>query len=174
MRPWTSLLERARRDTARGPVQSPFAIGQRLGCYGSRPARGGANAQAAQVQSARIESGPAASSSPRMTRPTLVVRLGVDWSRFTYERVDMELLGTVQRGAQRGALGRLPDGQHVQVNGDWMHALNSHQVGLAVKHAKRRQPSSPPRSPARQDHCAAVVVVRKKRRVALESPQHGL
>lgn len=86
----------------------------------------------------------------------------------------MELLGTVQRGAQIGALGRLPDGQHVQVNGDWMHALNSHQVGLAVKHARRRQPSSCLRSPVRQDRSAPVVVVRKKRRVALVPQQQGL
>jgi len=77
----------------------------------------------------------------------------------------MELLGTVQRGAQIGALGRLPDGKHVQVNGDWLHALNNHQVGLAVKHAKHRQQQPNPRASTHQGGRAAVVVVRKKRRI---------
>lgn len=86
----------------------------------------------------------------------------------------MELLGTVQRGAQIGALGRLPDGRHVQVNGDWTHPLNSHQIGLAVELAKHRQPQAFPR--AARPHVggrAQVVVVRKKRRIAVEHQQNG-
>ena len=106
-----------------------------------------------------------------MPRPTLFVRLGPAWTRFTYQRTDMELLGTVQRGAQIGALGRLPDGKHVQVNGDWLGALNSHQVGLAMKHAKHRQPQPAPRASTHQGGRAAVVVVRRQRRIAAEHQQ---
>jgi hypothetical protein len=109
-----------------------------------------------------------------MPRPTLFVRLGPEWSRFTYERPDMELLGTVQRGAQIGALGRLPDGRHVQVNGDWTHPLNSHQVDLAVELAKHRQPQTFPRAARpRLGGRAEVVIVRKKRRIAVEHLQLG-
>lgn len=108
-----------------------------------------------------------------MSPPNLVVHLGSAWSRFTYQRTDMELLGTVQRGAQIGALGRLPDGRHVQVNGDWMHALNEHQVGLAVKHARLKQPHTLPRATPPQVDRAVVVVVRKKRRIVAESQEQG-
>lgn len=53
-----------------------------------------------------------------MSKP-YVVRLGPQWGQFTYERCDVELLGTIQCGAQIGAPARLADGTFAQVNGDW-------------------------------------------------------
>lgn len=72
-----------------------------------------------------------------MSRARLLVRINPDWFRFTYEKPGIELLGTVQRGAQIGALVRLPDGKFAEENGDWLHPLNTAQVSLALKQAAR-------------------------------------
>jgi hypothetical protein len=101
-----------------------------------------------------------------MSRPRLLIRLGPDWSRFTYERTDVELLGTVQRGAQIGALARLPDGRFAQTNGDWLQPLHTCQVTVALRRAERRPPG--PRAPSSvpvRNSRPVVVVVRKGRRI---------
>jgi len=64
--------------------------------------------------------------------------LGAAWSRFSAPRTDMQLLGTVQHGPQIGALGRLPDGRYVQVNGDMLSPVNTLKVQAAINAAGSR------------------------------------
>lgn len=106
-----------------------------------------------------------------MSESRLVVRLGTHWTQFAYERESLEMLGTVQCDAQIGALARLSDGTFAQVNGDWTVPFSSSRVRVALRQAESR----PSRRPAREVepapfHAAppstAVVVVRKKRRIA--------
>ena len=57
------------------------------------------------------------------------VRLGeLEWSRYTYARDDGEatfkLLGSLQKGQQRGALAQRPDGVYVMLLGDFETELN--------------------------------------------------
>jgi hypothetical protein len=106
-----------------------------------------------------------------MSRSNLLIRLGDQWSRFTYERDDVELIGVVQRGAQIGALARLPDGSYVQANGDWFQPLSRSQVGVALKRVKGPMPQAR-RAAAPPRQCTPVVVVRKKRRIAAQ-PRQG-
>ena len=82
----------------------------------------------------------------------------------------MELLGTVQCGAQIGALARLPDDTYAQLNGDWTVPLSASQVRVALRQAESRpakrsgyrgEPVPVRSAPA----AAPVVIVRKKRRI---------
>ncbi len=66
------------------------------------------------------------------------VHLGPAWGRFSAPRTDLQLLGTVQNGPQIGALGRLPDGRYVQVNGDVLSPVNTHKVQAAINAAGSR------------------------------------
>ena len=65
-----------------------------------------------------------------------VVRLGeAHWRRFTHAREPgegLELLGSVEKGAQIGALGLGSDGRYYQVNGDYLTALSNSQLRSAV------------------------------------------
>jgi len=75
-----------------------------------------------------------------------VVRLGrEEWMRFTYERADnpaLQLLGSVERGPQAGALAVDQDGRYLQVNGDYTSPLNSSQLRRAVAIAKNLSSTS--------------------------------
>jgi len=75
----------------------------------------------------------------RATKPAkttrLLISLGNTWQAFVPSVADAELLGTVRRGAQIGALARLPDGRYAQVNGDWITPLNKAQVEHALRSA---------------------------------------
>jgi len=73
-----------------------------------------------------------------MTKPRWHVQLGPTWSRFSPPRTDLQLLGTVQNGPQIGALGKLPDGRYVQVNGDVLTPVNTHKVQAAINAAMHR------------------------------------
>lgn len=110
-----------------------------------------------------------------MSKDKLQINLGPRWAMFTYERDDMELLGTVQSGMQIGALARLPDGGYAQVNGDIQQSLNQSRVehalraaaggarrgGMPAVHHQHTHPyQRPPAAPA-------VVTVKKKRRIVL-------
>jgi hypothetical protein len=53
-----------------------------------------------------------------MTNTAWRILLGEHWHRFTSAQPNLEMLGTVQRGAQIGALARRIDGSYVQLNGD--------------------------------------------------------
>ena len=61
------------------------------------------------------------------------VRLGeLEWSRYTYARDDGEatfkLLGSLQKGQQRGALAQRADGVYVMLVGDFETELNQPQI----------------------------------------------
>jgi hypothetical protein len=96
-----------------------------------------------------------------------VVRLGrEEWMRFTYERPAghaLQLLGSVTRGPQTGALARDQDGNYVQVNGDYTSPLNS--PGLRQAAAAARSSSWKPFAPIRQEAARVPVVTVKRRRV---------
>jgi hypothetical protein len=111
------------------------------------------------------------------------------WRRYTSERPPSEgvqLLGSVQRGAQKGALAVSSDGQtYYQINGDYLTPLSPAQLKRAVQiatvasqmgsplaalaggtsgvswscHQTRRPSSAPP----------PVVVVKRRRVVASET-----
>ena len=112
----------------------------------------------------------------------LRITLGPTWQLFVPSAgPDTELLGTVSRGAQVGALARLADGRYVQVNGDWTTPLNGARVEHAMRSARvlaggfRPRPrasasemSLPDSTPGTPAPAAAAVVVRvRKRRVAV-------
>jgi len=86
-----------------------------------------------------------------MTKPRWHVQPGPTWSRFSPRRSDLQLLGTVQNGPQIGALGKLPDGRYVQVNGDVLSPVNTHKVQAAINAAMHRPASRPAYSPSPQD-----------------------
>jgi hypothetical protein len=79
-----------------------------------------------------------------MSKSRWYVHLGPGWKRFSTPRDDLALLGTIQNGPQIGALGKLPDGRYVQVNGDVLTAINTYKVEAAIQAASSR----PARRPA--------------------------
>lgn len=103
-----------------------------------------------------------------MSKDKLQVALGPRWSFFATEREGMELLGTVQRGMQIGALAQLADGSYAQVNGDIVEPLNKSRVDHALRAATGPQrfgffTKTPTPS-------TAVVTVKKRRKVLLPAP----
>ena len=99
----------------------------------------------------------------------LHVRLGEpDWAKHTYARTDdagLTLLGSVQRGQQRGALAQKTDGTYVMVVGDFEMPLNQHQVRAALQSGR----TAPPRatwSAPKPSNTVPVVVIKKRRVVA--------
>lgn len=96
---------------------------------------------------------------------SMQVRLGTQWSRFTYQRDDMQLLGTVQQGAQIGALARLEGGHYAQVNGDVIQRLNTKRVEHALRAAGPVRPNARPAIAPPRPATPPTVVVRKRRRV---------
>ena len=61
------------------------------------------------------------------------VRLGeLEWSRYTYAREDgnatYRLMGSLQKGQQRGALAQRADGAYVMLVGDFETELNQTQI----------------------------------------------
>jgi hypothetical protein len=80
---------------------------------------------------------PSSKSVKSTNSSRLRITLGRIWQPFVPSAgPDTELLGTVSRGAQVGALARLPDGRYVQVNGDWMTPLNGAKVEHALRSAR--------------------------------------
>ncbi|WP_077001335.1 hypothetical protein [Variovorax sp. KK3] len=76
----------------------------------------------------------------------------------------MEMLGTVQRGMQIGALVRLADGSYAQVNGDVIEVLNKSKVEFVLGPTARRE-LNPTYSIPTQAPSTAVVVIKKRRRI---------
>jgi hypothetical protein len=67
------------------------------------------------------------------------VVLGEHWQRFTCcAQPVLQMLGSVQRGAQIGALARRADGSYVQVNGDHQTPLGGFQIERALRLRHRR------------------------------------
>ncbi len=99
----------------------------------------------------------------------LNVRLGKpEWAKHTYDRSDteskLELLGSVQKGQQRGALAQREDGDFVMLVGDFEMPLNQSQIRKALVSANadlRGGAWTPPPPPS----TTVPVVHIKKRRV---------
>ena len=112
-------------------------------------------------------------------KPTWRVVLGkTAWSRYTYERPQgdpLELIGSVSKGAQVGALAVTAEGQYVQVVGDYITALNTREITKAVANAPKESnalehkfsKANSPRNVSKKEALAPIVIV-KKRRVAIQ------
>ena len=106
------------------------------------------------------------------------VRLGPqEWVRYTYERPPgdpVELLGSVKRGMQVGALA-LVDGEYFQVIGDHMALLNTSQIARALAKAPAADGQSankptPYLAPTQKPAAAPVVIVKRKRTFVRPDP----
>jgi hypothetical protein len=97
-----------------------------------------------------------------------IVRLGqVEWSRHTRTEdagESLRLLGSVQRGAQIGALAVDSEGAYFQVNGAYVAPLNKRLIGKAVSAASRAPARHAPA--AKRAVAAPVVTVRRRRVIA--------
>lgn len=95
------------------------------------------------------------------------VSLGPHWQRFTTAQPGLQMLGSVQRGAQIGALARCADGSYVQLNGDHQTVLGAFQIERALRNAQAAVPRH--RSPVPGSAKPAVAVIIKKRRIVAPS-----
>lgn len=128
-----------------------------------------------QVQSSPETSPSNGAQLMTQRKPVWRVVLGrAAWSRHTYERPeggDLQLLGSVSKGAQIGALAKTVEGEYVQLVGDHLAPLNAKEIARALAKAPRESNpefsrESPPWLVARKESPAPVVIV-KKRRVAV-------
>lgn len=101
-----------------------------------------------------------------------VVRLGqLEWARHTHDRnvgESLRLLGSVQRGAQVGALAVDGNGDYFQVNGEYVAPLNKRFkrfIAKAVSAAQRRVPYRHD-PPTQRSAPTPVVTVRRSRMAA--------
>jgi len=66
-------------------------------------------------------------------RARLIVTVGGPWRLYQHQPPpDMQMLGTVQRGIEIGALGRTPAGLLVQVNAGAVRALDQRKAQAAI------------------------------------------
>ena len=99
-----------------------------------------------------------------------LVRLGQpEWERHTHSHNvgdSLRLLGSVQRGAQVGALAVDGNGDYFQVNGEYVAPLNRRLIAKAVSSAGGGAPSryEPPRP--RSGAASTPIVTVRRRRVA--------
>lgn len=95
-----------------------------------------------------------------------VVRLGQpEWQRHTHcgnVGESLQMLGSVQRGAQVGALAVDGNGDFFQVNGEYVTRLSKHLIAKAVKAAQGRAQSRY-QPPTARTVAAPVVMVRRRR-----------
>ena len=109
-------------------------------------------------------------------KPRWRVVLGkLAWSKFTYDRAPgdpLQLLGSVSRVAQMGALALTAEGQYVQVVGDYVTELNQAQIVKALAAAQKNQPNpgyppsdEPPTWQMPKTTAPAPTVIVKRRRV---------
>ena len=99
-----------------------------------------------------------------------IVRLGrAEWVRFAQQRDGdpFELIGSVRHGAAIGALAVTADGRYLQVNGDYVSSLTTHELRRAVQAAKLQAPRSAVAVPAPVDSSRTPVVVVKRRKVLM-------
>ena len=93
------------------------------------------------------------------------IRLGdAHWHAYTYPRTsdqEFRLIGRIARGQQVGALAVTPQGQYLQVNGDYVTPLSAGQVRRALLAVQSSQAWHTPQTRAA---AAANVVVHVKRR----------
>lgn len=93
-----------------------------------------------------------------MNRKSFTIALGPRWAAFAQAREGVQMLGTVQRGMQIGALARLQDGSYAQINGDVVEVLNTSRVLFALRANHGKAPPAP-----RRDLPPPVVIVKKRR-----------
>ncbi|MCW7539528.1 hypothetical protein OOT46_16925 [Aquabacterium sp. A7-Y] len=95
------------------------------------------------------------------------VRLGeMYWRRFTHPRPEgdtLELLGSIERGAQIGALAVNGEGHYFQLNGDHSTVLSTSQVRAAVRRAEAAPQVAPPRQRLSVPAQPPVVIVKRRR-----------
>ena len=65
-------------------------------------------------------------------RARLIVTVGGPWRRYANAMSGFEMLGTVQRGIEIGALARTPAGLLVQVNAGAVRALDQRKAQAAI------------------------------------------
>ena len=65
-------------------------------------------------------------------RARLIVTVGGPWRLYTHAMSGFEMLGTVQRGIEIGALARTPAGLLVQVNAGAVRALDQRKAQAAI------------------------------------------
>ncbi len=99
-------------------------------------------------------------------KPTWYVRLGqLEWARHTYVRTaddPLELLGSVRRGMQVGALAKTQDGEYVQVVGDYVVALNKKKIETALAKAGGVEAVSAPRAVSKPAPPPIITVKRRR------------
>lgn len=87
-----------------------------------------------------------------------LVRIGNTWRFFSQALPDHEMLGTIQRGLEIGALAKVAGGKYVQLNGSVVQKLNTGLVEAAIVRAQRGVASciAPPSiAPPENTQCAA-------------------
>ena len=99
------------------------------------------------------------------------IRLGdAHWLAHTYPRAsdqEFRLLGSVSRGQQVGALAVTPQGQYLQVNGDYLTPLSAGQVRRALLAVQSSQAWRTPQTRAAAAAANVVVHVKRRRKVAV-------
>jgi hypothetical protein len=97
-------------------------------------------------------------------KPKWIVCLGeAEWGRFTHAGVadeGVQLLGSIRRGPQMGALALDEQGRYLQLNGDHRTELNQSQVAAACRRA-RHEPRTGPRAGFRRPGTTYQPVVGK-------------
>lgn len=81
-----------------------------------------------------------------MKQKWIVCLWEAEWGRFTYAGVanaGVQLLGSIRRGPQMGALALYEQGRYVQLNGDHRTELNQSQVATACRRARCEHRSGP-------------------------------
>lgn len=77
-----------------------------------------------------------------MSQRKWIARLGdSEWAQFTHAgamKDGLQLLGSLRRGMQTGALARDLEGRYVLLNGDHQTTVNQSQVEAAVRRATPR------------------------------------
>lgn len=66
-------------------------------------------------------------------RARLIVAVGGPWRLYTHQLPGMEMLGTVQRGMEIGALGRTQAGLLVQINAGAIRMLDQRKAQAAMQ-----------------------------------------
>ena len=103
-------------------------------------------------------------------KPTWQIRLGpVEWRRYTYERqLDdrLQLLGSIRKGMQVGALARTEEGHFVMLVGDHETPLNQGQIEKALGNLPKESRIFPAYSTQKSSNASTIVIVKKRRYIA--------
>lgn len=65
-------------------------------------------------------------------RGHIMVCLGGPWRLYTHPLSGWQMLGTVQRGMEIGALGRSPAGIYAQINAGCVRTLDQRKIAAAI------------------------------------------